>query len=61
MGITKLKESDVESVAEALGLKLKPGSSATIASMVSDIRSNVYEKASSLQQDAPLSIFFDAR
>lgn len=61
MGITKLKESDVESVAGALGLKLKPGVSATIASMVSNIRNNVYEKASSLRQDAPLSVFFDAR
>lgn len=61
MSKLKMTESDVEGVAEAVGVKLKPGNSVAIASLVSDIRNNVYERASSLAQDAPLSVYFDAR
>jgi hypothetical protein len=56
-----MKAEDIESAAKSLGIELKPGNSATIASMVSEIRHNIYAKASSLAQDAPLSIYFDAR
>ena len=40
---------------------LKSGNSETIASMLAGIRETVYRKASALKQDAPLSLYFDAR
>lgn len=61
MSNAKMKESNIEAAAEAVGIKLKPGNGAAIASMVSDIRNNVYEKTSPFVQDAPLAVFFDAR
>jgi hypothetical protein len=61
MSDAKLKEADVEAAAEALGIKLKQGNGATIASMIAEIRQSVYRKASALAQDAPPSVFFDAR
>ena len=56
-----LKSEDVEALAKSLGVNLKAGNSAVIASMLWEIRQNVYRKASVLVQDAPLSVFFDAR
>ena len=61
MGSPKTKAEDVEAAAKWLEIKLKPGNSATIASMLSEIRRSVYVKASALAQDAPLSVYFDAR
>lgn len=60
-GGPKMKAEDVEAVAKWLEIKLKPGNSATIALMLSEIRRSVYLKGSSLAQDAPLSVYFDAR
>jgi hypothetical protein len=56
-----MKAEDVEALAELLGISLKPGNSGTIASMLSEIRQNVYRKGAALRQDAPLSLYFDAR
>ena len=61
MANTKIGPDDVERVAKLLDLKLKQGNSELIASMLTDIRANVYRKASALKQDAPLSVFFEAR
>ena len=61
MSIPKIKAEDVEAAARSLDIKLASGHSATIASMLSEIRQNVYAKASALAQDAPLSDYFDAR
>jgi hypothetical protein len=61
MGSPKMKAEDVEAAAKWLDIKLKPGNSVTIASMLLEIRRSVYVKASSLAQDAPLSVYFDAR
>jgi hypothetical protein len=57
----QMKAEDVEKLAKSLDLNLKSGNSETIASMLSEIRQNVYRKASALKQDAPLSVYFDAR
>ena len=57
----KMKAEDVEALAKSLGISLKSGNSKTIASMLSEIREHVYLKASALAQDAPLSVYFDAR
>jgi hypothetical protein len=61
MSATQMQTDDIEKFAKVLELKLKPGNSQSIASMLTEIRESVYRKASSLRQDAPLSIFFDAR
>jgi hypothetical protein len=61
MSATQMQTDDIEKFAKVLELKLKPGNSQSIASMLTEIRQSVYRKASSLRQDAPLSIFFDAR
>jgi hypothetical protein len=61
MSIPKIKAEDVEAAARSLDIKLASGHSATIASMLSEIRQNVYERASALPQDAPLAVYFDAR
>jgi hypothetical protein len=58
---TKIGPNDVEQLALFLELMLKPGHSEPIASMLTDIRANIHRKASALKQDAPLSIFFEAR
>jgi hypothetical protein len=58
---SKVKPEDVEAAATSLDIKLAPGHSEKIAPMLSDIRESVYTKASALAQDAPLSIYFDAR
>jgi hypothetical protein len=57
----RMKAEDVETLAKSLDLNLKSGNSETIASMLSEIRQKVYRKASALKQDAPLSVYFDAR
>lgn len=61
MSTSKIRTEDVETAAESLDIKLAPGHSAKIASMLREIRQNVYAKASALAQDAPLSVYFDAR
>jgi|HubBroStandDraft_6_1064221.scaffolds.fasta_scaffold4727669_1 hypothetical protein len=61
MAKTEIEPNDVERLAKFLDLKLKQGNSHTIASMLTDIRANVYRKASALEQEAPLAVFFEAR
>jgi hypothetical protein len=61
MGVPKMRAEDVEALAESLGVVLKPGNSETIAPMLSEIRQSVYRKGVALKQDAPLSVYFDAR
>jgi hypothetical protein len=56
-----MKAEDVEKLAKSLRLNLKSGNSETIAPMLAGIRETVYRKASALEQDAPLSLYFDAR
>ena len=56
-----MKAEDVEAVAKCLQIKLNPGNSATIASMLSEIGQNVYVKVSALGQGLSLSVYFDAR
>jgi hypothetical protein len=56
----QMKAEDVENLAKSFDLSLKPGNSESIASMLSEMRQSVYRKASSLKQDAPLSVYFDA-
>jgi len=61
MSTPKIETQDIEAVAKSLGIALKSGDSETIASMLSEIRQNVFVKASALAQDDPLSVYFDAR
>jgi hypothetical protein len=53
MSTQKMKAEEVEALAESLGIKLLLGNAAATASMLSEVRQNVYMKASSLAQDAP--------
>ena len=46
----QMKAEDVEKLAKSLDLNLKSGNSETIASMLSEIRQNVYRKASALNK-----------
>jgi hypothetical protein len=57
----QMKAEDVGKLGKSLGINLKPGNSETIASMLAEIRESVYREASVLKQDAPLSLYFDAR
>jgi hypothetical protein len=57
----RMNAEDVEALAKSLDLNMKSANSETIASMLSEIRQKVYRKASALKQDAPLSVYFDAR
>jgi ribosomal protein L29 len=61
MSDTEMHPGDVERNAKLLGLRLAAGHGQPIASMISEIRRNVARKASALQQDAPLAVYFDAR
>lgn len=61
MGAPKMSVEDVKALATSVGLEVKPENSETIASMLSEIRQRVFAKAAALPQDAPLSIYFDAR
>jgi hypothetical protein len=61
MSVDQMQAEDVERLAKLLELRLKPGNSETIASLLTDVQRNVSRKASILKQDAPLAIFFDAR
>jgi hypothetical protein len=61
MSIPKITAEEVEASAKSLEIKLHPGHSAEIASLLSGIRQNVYVKASALAQDVPLSVYFDPR
>jgi hypothetical protein len=57
----QMTAEDVEKLGKFLGLNLKPGNSASIASMLAAIKQSVYRKASALKQGAPLALYFDAR
>jgi hypothetical protein len=57
----KMKAGEIEALAETLGIGLKPGNSEIIATMLSEIRQNVYRTGSALRQDTPLALYFDAR
>lgn len=61
MSSPKIGAEDVEAMAKSLDIELAPGHSATIAAMLSEIGRSVRAKASALPQDAPLSVYFDAR
>jgi len=61
MSAPNMKAEDVEALAKSLGISLKSGNSESIATMLSEIRQNVYRKGSALGQDAPISVYFDAR
>jgi hypothetical protein len=61
MSVEQMQPGDVERFAKLLELRLKPGNSQTIASLLTEVRHNVLRRASALKQDAPLSIVFDAR
>jgi hypothetical protein len=61
MSTPKMRTEDVQALAKAVGIELKPENSETIASMLSEVRQSVYAKAAALPQDAPLSVYFDAR
>jgi len=58
---TEMHPGDVERNAKLLGLRIAAGHSPPIAALLVAVRSNVFEKASSLKPDAPLAIYFDAR
>jgi hypothetical protein len=61
MNAPKMKAEDVEAQAKSIGVSLEPGNREIIASMLSEIRQSVYHKGAALRQDAPLSLYFDAR
>jgi hypothetical protein len=58
---TEMHPGDVERFAKLLGLRIAAGHSQPIASLLTEIRGSVLKKASALQQDAPLAVYFDAR
>ena len=57
----EMQPDDVERNAKLLGLRVAVGHSQSIASLLTEIRTNVLRKASALKQDAPLAVYFDAR
>jgi hypothetical protein len=57
----EIRPDDVEHLARLLDLQPRPNHKELIASMLTAIRGGVCRKAADLAQDAPLSIFFDAR
>lgn len=61
MSVKQMQAEDVERLAALVGLRLKSGNSEAIASLLVEVRQNVFQKTSSIKQDAPLSLFFDAR
>ena len=61
MGDAEMQLDDVERNARLLGLRVAAGHSQSIASLLTEIRTNVLRKASALKQDAPLAVYFDAR
>ena len=61
MSGSKIRAEDVEALAKWLEIKLAPGDTATIASMLSGIRQSVYVKMSSLAEDLPPCVCFDPR
>jgi hypothetical protein len=61
MSNAEMQPDDVERNAKLLGLRLAAGHSQFIMSLLGDIRSSVLKKASTLKQDAPLAVYFDAR
>ena len=61
MNAPKMKAEDLEAQARSIGVNLKPGNGEIIASMLSEMRQSVYRKGAALAQDAPLSLYFDAR
>jgi hypothetical protein len=61
MSDAEMQPDDVDRNAKVLGLRIATGHGRLIASLLTEIRSNVLNKASAQQQDAPLAVFFDAR
>ena len=61
MSDADMQPDDVERNARLLGLRLAAGHGQPIASLLSQIRNSVLKKASTLKQDAPLAVYFDAR
>jgi hypothetical protein len=57
----EIQPDDVERNAKMLGLSVATGHRQVIASLLTEIRTNVLRKASALKQDAPLVVYFDAR
>jgi hypothetical protein len=57
----QMTAEDVERLAKSLGLALRPGNDAAIASMLAAISQSVFRMASALKQDAPLAVYFDTR
>jgi hypothetical protein len=61
MSDTEMQPDDVERNAKLIDLRLAAGHSQTIPSLLTEIRNNVFKKASALKQEAPLAVYFDAR
>jgi len=61
MSTAKMQIEDIERNAKLVGLPLAEGHSQSIVSLLTEIRCNVSKKASTLTQDAPLAVYFDAR
>jgi hypothetical protein len=57
----QLSAEDIEKLGKSYGLNLKPGNGEPVALMLAAIGQSVYRNASALKQDAPLSLYFDAR
>lgn len=57
----KMQPDDVERIAKLLGLRIAAGHSQSIALLLTEIRTNVLREASTLKQDTPLAVYFDAR
>jgi hypothetical protein len=61
MSTAKMQIGDIERNAKLVGLRLAEGHGQAIVSLLTEIRCNVSKKASTLKQDAPLAVYFDAR
>ena len=61
MSKTEMQPDEVERNAKLLGLRIAAEHSQSIVSLLTEIRNNVLKKASALERDAPLAVYFDAR
>ena len=61
MSKTEMQRDDVERNAKLLGLRIAAEHRQPIVSLLTEIRNNVLKKASALEGDAPLAVYFDAR
>ena len=60
-GRVQVRRDDIEQLAEFAGLKVKSGNGAPIGAMLAVIRASVLRNVTSLEQDSPPAVFFDAR